>query len=283
MRPIVDVSYHNGVIDWDTARKHIDGAIIRVGFGNDKVQQDDSKAWENIKACERFNVPYGVYIYSYAKNEDMARSEARHVDRVLKICDANPTLGVFIDIEEKNYQLPIAGELARAFAAECRSLGHDKVGVYADKSTWNESSLRDLDASFLRWVAWWTGSTTIDPEPYLWQFSSAGKIPGIQTRVDVNRFYGERAERPSKSIDSLAISTINGVFGNGWKRKDALAELYDEVQARVNEYYQTADQVIAGNFGNGADRVARLFDAGYDFDTVQKIVNKKLSKRNFRK
>ena len=38
-RLLIDVSEHNGVIDWETAKNHIDGAIIRCGYGQDMASQ----------------------------------------------------------------------------------------------------------------------------------------------------------------------------------------------------------------------------------------------------
>ena len=39
---------------------------------------------------------------------------------------------------------------------------------------------------------------------------------------------------------------------------------------------QIADEVIAGKWGNGQDRKNRLIAAGYDYQAIQDIVNKKL-------
>ncbi len=32
--------------------------------------------YRNVSECERLGIPYGVYLYSYAQNTDMAASEA---------------------------------------------------------------------------------------------------------------------------------------------------------------------------------------------------------------
>ena len=40
---------------------------------------------------------------------------------------------------------------------------------------------------------------------------------------------------------------------------------------------QIADEVIAGQWGNGSDRKKRLTDAGYNYDAVQKAVNQKMN------
>lgn len=42
------------------------------------------------------------------------------------------------------------------------------------------------------------------------------------------------------------------------------------------KYEKAADEVIAGKYGNGRTRKAKLTAAGYDYDLVQTIVNVKL-------
>lgn len=98
---------------------------------------------------------------------------------------------------------------------------------------------------------------------------------------------------PSASIDQLARDVIAGKYGNGDARKKALGSKYNEVQARVNELLksgtsskpatsskksneQIAREVIQGKWGNGEDRRKRLTAAGYNYATVQSIVNKLL-------
>lgn len=78
------------------------------------------------------------------------------------------------------------------------------------------------------------------------------------------------------SIDDIAIKVISGEYGNGADRAAKLtAEGYDAeaVQKRVNDYYAFAKRVIAGSYGNGVKRVEALKKFGYDYKTVQNIVN----------
>lgn len=98
---------------------------------------------------------------------------------------------------------------------------------------------------------------------------------------------------PKRSIDEVAKSVINGDYGVGDDRvKRLTAAGYDAkaVQARVNEMLTgkttttkksiatIAKEVIKGKWGNGADRKKKLTAAGYDYDAVQKEVNKQLKK-----
>lgn len=94
-----------------------------------------------------------------------------------------------------------------------------------------------------------------------------------------------------KSIDEVAQEVINGAYGNNPERKQRLEAEgynYNEVQAVVNQKLgvskapakksneQIADEVIAGKWGNNPERKQRLTQAGYNYNEVQKIVNRKL-------
>lgn len=94
------------------------------------------------------------------------------------------------------------------------------------------------------------------------------------------------------SIEQVADQVIAGAWGNGPDRKDRLQRAgydYNSVQAAVNRKLgigapvpnrksndQIANEVIAGSWGNGPERRSRLAAAGYDYGTVQAIVNRKL-------
>lgn len=101
---------------------------------------------------------------------------------------------------------------------------------------------------------------------------------------------GEVVKEPqtTKSIVDIANEVIAGKYGVGEARKQALGSLYNEVQAKVNEILlgkttsnkksneEIADEVIAGKWGNGTDRKQKLATAGYDYNAIQSIVNRKL-------
>ncbi len=89
---------------------------------------------------------------------------------------------------------------------------------------------------------------------------------------------------PQKTVDQLAREVIDGKHGNGDARKKALGNQYNAVQKRVDEILTTkpklkpndtiAREVVQGLWGNGADRKARLEKAGYNYNTIQNLVNR---------
>ena len=101
----IDVSQWNGNINWaKVAKSDVDYAIIRVGYGDNYTYQDDTYFKKNVKGCIDNKIPFGVYIYSYAVNTTMAKSEANHVLRLIKGLKLD--FPVYFDMED-NSQLKI--------------------------------------------------------------------------------------------------------------------------------------------------------------------------------
>lgn len=128
-----------------------------------------------------------------------------------------------------------------------------------------------------------------------WQFSSSVRISGYSGNLDGDVFYGDAAAwdkyaggspasggsggsttTPSGSVLSLAVGVMQGKYGNGTARKQALGSRYDEVQDFINHIStasaQTlAQEVLAGKYGNGDIRKTVL---GSRYKEVQAIVNR---------
>lgn len=94
-----------------------------------------------------------------------------------------------------------------------------------------------------------------------------------------------------KSISTIALEVLDGVWGNGDARKakiEAAGYNYAEVQAKVNQYLKAGStsaspvksiseialEVRNGLWGNGDARKAKLEAAGYNYNEVQAAVNK---------
>ena len=125
----------------------------------------------------------------------------------------------------------------------------------------------------------------------IWQFTSSLQLDGWQLDGDIAYMdseawmkYAQSTDNPQhgdnppvKSTDDLVMETLLGEYGNGEDRKRMLGDRYDEVQNRINQLYEIADQVINGDWGNGWNREQALNGAGYPYKIVQYIVNQKLT------
>ena len=69
-----------------------------------------------------------------------------------------------------------------------------------------------------------------------------------------------------------AIDVIAGKYGKGEERRKALGAYFDQVNERVLEYYRIAHEVMQGKWGDGWNRKTALSGAGYDPETVDRLV-----------
>ena len=147
MKTLIDVSEHQGQIDWEKVKPHIEGAILRCGYGSNIAEQDDGQWKRNADECTRLGIPFGVYIYSYADSVEKAKSEAEHVLRLVK--GYKLSYPIYLDLEENGTQKG-AIERANIFGDIIEKAGY-WCGVYANLNWW-ENYLVGLER-FTKWVA----------------------------------------------------------------------------------------------------------------------------------
>lgn len=185
----IDVSEHQKDINWEKVKADgIDFAIIRCGYGSDYTSQDDKYWARNVSECERLGIPYGVYIYSYAKTVEEASSEASHVLRLLK--GRSLEYPVYFDMEDSStvgVGNAVLAQMAKAFCDKISNAGYD-VGIYANLHWWT-TYLTDpvfSDGSWSKWVAQYNTTCDYNGSYDIWQCTSSGKVDGISGGVDVN-------------------------------------------------------------------------------------------------
>lgn len=294
----LDVSSHNGEINWNLVKSQIDFAIIRLGYGDNVERQDDSYFINNVNGCINNNIPFGVYIYSYALNlggSESIQSEVEHTKKMLSKISKKPFC-VYIDMEDDS-TIKLGKTLLTNFALEfCKQIKNAgyKAGVYANENWFRNYLQVSTIASFgySIWCAKYSSNKPNITSNYdIWQYSSTGRINGINGNVDINYMYNNIiGSQPTneKTIDELAKEVIAGKYGNGEARKKALGDKYNQVQERVNQLLkqpkksveEIAKEVIAGKWGNGNDRKNRLTNAGYNYNEVQNKVNSLLGSNN---
>lgn len=198
----IDVSDNQGAIDWNKVKKAgCEFAILRSVRHSGKA---DNRFAENLEGCRLYDIPVGVYKYTYAKNVDEAKTEALQVVNLLK--ENNLRCKVFWDVEDRDYLYGLGKEklteVIRAAQAVIESAGLRfclYTGLYVYKEQWFDFS----QFSCPMWVARYplSGTKTLLDTPaekykpdlgrdiYGWQYSSEGKVEGISTNVDLNILY----------------------------------------------------------------------------------------------
>ena len=248
----IDVSEYNGVIDWNQVKASgIDYAIIRCGYGDNYSSQDDKRWKYNVSECVRLNIPFGVYIYSYAMSVADARSEAEHVLRLIH--GYNLSYPVFLDMENEggSYNqggLPAKtlGDIAETFCNTVSAAGYE-VGIYANLNWFTRKLTDSRFSNWKKWVAQYNSVCDYTGDYIMWQCTYLGKVPGIATNVDLNflfqdghwesdsygnKYYymnGKPVKGGKKIGDAWYYFDLNtGVmYKNMWRNKEGRKYYYD--------------------------------------------------------
>ena len=268
----IDVSKHNGHLDWDYLKScGVSFALIRVGVGDNIESQDDSEARYNIDECKRLEIPWGAYIYSYATAENDGYSEAQHMLRVL---DGDiPPLGCWTDQEDSDvnwlrteHGLDLTdGTVDRIIANFSEEILNTTeiniVGVYANHNWLTNYIDMDYIINQLElpiWEAHYNGELCkcLDGTVIRQVNNSCeGIIEGIgdidcNVIVDesferlITGFTGDVDDKQDLSLKELVINTLNGAYGDGEERLLNLGSRYDEVQSVINDSYSIAKSII---------------------------------------
>lgn len=274
----IDISAHQGNIDLGALRNQIDFVIIRVGYG--VSGSIDSKFKRNAELCEQLGLPYGFYWYSYALNVSGAQTEADHF--LNAIAPYHPTMGCWFDMEDadgykKRNGMPSNNtlkDMCYAFCEKVENAGYYS-GIYASLSWFRNQLAGDRLSRFDKWVAMWPTSggkqrgLSVSPDEQtgwsMWQFTSDGKFNGYSGRLDTNYAYhdfpnpGDHPQptppaptpeptpdpAPSGSTLDLAVGVMEGKYGDGDARKNALGSRYDEVQDFINHIHNASVDTLA--------------------------------------
>ena len=184
---IIDISKHDGKIDFETLKPHVSLVIARASIGSDP----DERFAEYAAEMNRLGIPFGVYCYSYARDSVKGVDEAAKLRGYTKAFDP---LFYVMDIEEECVtQLGI-----KAFAGTIRALGGKPVGAYVAHHRYKEYGFDDLRHLFdFVWIPRYAGNDIGEPTGKkpdyacdLWQYTENGRIPGINGTVDKNLITG---------------------------------------------------------------------------------------------
>ena len=191
---VVDVSYYQGSINWDLFARDSDcyGVILRLGY----YDSLDKKFEENINEVKRLNIPYGIYLFSYSSTMNGSNKESNFTNEMIDKYDLKPELGIYYDIESwsskngsnsdniskikydniiSNYVSNVSNHVNNMY----------KVKVYSGR-WYAMNRLGDVSKSYVDWVAEYNKTCKYDKPYSLWQYTSSGRVPGINGNVDIS-------------------------------------------------------------------------------------------------
>lgn len=184
---IIDVSKHNGDIDWTKVKADgVEGVIIRAGYGK-HISQKDPCFEANYSEAKAVGLSVGAYWYSYAVTVAEAKLEAITFLEVIK--GKKFDLPVYFDIEEqKQVELgkALCTAIISAFCAEVEKSGYF-TGIYSFDSFFATNIDKAVADKYTCWIARIGGSPNHKHD--MWQYSWKERINGIKGDVDANHCY----------------------------------------------------------------------------------------------
>ncbi|MCH5255743.1 MAG: Ig-like domain-containing protein [Lachnospiraceae bacterium] len=192
----IDVSKHNGTIDWNAVKNSgVSFAIIRCGYRGSAtgVLVEDPMFRSNIKGAKAAGIKVGVYFFCQAVNEVEAVEEASMA--VSLVSGYGLDMPIFLDVESAGgrgdrISKDTRTAVCRAFCQTVQNSGYS-AGIYANKTWFNEMINTASLTNYKIWLAQYASAPTYTKTRYdIWQYSSKGRINGIKGDVDLDiRYY----------------------------------------------------------------------------------------------
>ena len=200
----IDVSEHQGTIDWQAAADAgYRFAFIRVGYrgyGEAGTLVRDSMAVQNLQSAKAAGLYVGTYFFSQALNEHEAAEEAELALSVIRESGIETDLPLMYDPETIRDEWGRANEISReqvalntaAFCETVESSSACKADIYSNLP-W-EHNFFDADTMNAHSI-WYADYEPLPQTPYhftWWQYTNEGTVPGIEGLVDLNLWLREK-------------------------------------------------------------------------------------------
>lgn len=199
----IDVSQFQGNINWTNVKSTgTQFVMIRAGYGQGNI---DPEFTRNAQECSRLGIPFGVYWFSYAYTEEMAKREAEYCIQAVENYEVQYPVCFDFEYASVNYAAgegvtvtrQLASSLVNAFCSRVEELGYFAM-YYSNLDFLN----RMFDASLRKKYALWYAQYANEPSASgmaMWQYSDSGSISGISGNVDQNIAYYDLASVISKA------------------------------------------------------------------------------------
>lgn len=246
MKTGIDVSKHNGVIDWAKVKAAgVEFAIIRAGYGK-IISQKDAQFERNYAGATAQGIPVGAYWYSYAHTPAEATAEALTFIKAIE--GKRFEYPVWFDIEEKSALSTgraNCSAMCRAFCDEMERHGY-WVGIYGSRSAIESYIDADTQSKYSIWAAEWGDKLRYHGTAAMWQNSETGRISGINGNVDTDICY----------VDYPTL--IKNAGKNGYSKPDILPYIPHLTSSECQTYLAWCAAKGAGDYRDTAEDFQRF-------------------------
>jgi lysozyme len=210
MIPGINVSHWQREIDWsEVKRSGVKFAFLKATEFPEKrtILKIDDQLQKNIEGASSNNIYWGAYHYFRT-----------HIDPVIQaklFCQAVgnfSSLPAVLDLEVAGTRGERLNYKVRLFLDEVEKISGRKPIIFTSEGFWRsymcaeKSSHADWARDYSLWTAQFTSLWPTAMYPWagwdFWQYTDKGKIPGIQTTVDMNWFNGSEQDLAARFVDT---------------------------------------------------------------------------------
>lgn len=199
----IDISYWQEKVDFAKVAQNIDFIILREGYG----KTVDARFFEYVRECKRYDIPIrGVYHFCYSTSPAEAKEEAAVCLGNIEKAGLGKDVIVFFDFEydtvEKaaNKGISLGKKecvlFTKVFCEYVEKQGY-RAGIYANLDYYRTMYDKELIGKYVFWLADYSGSPDVDCAYH--QYTSGGKVPGINGNVDMNYCYVSEEKEVTKT------------------------------------------------------------------------------------
>ena len=195
----IDVSEWQGYISADNWRKAKNAgysfAMLRIAWGHAGNGAMDKQFNNNYKNATEAGMPFGIYVYSYADDENEARQEADYAISLLN--GRSLKMPICIDLEDDRISYLSKTQQSKnaiAFCEEVKKAGYTPM-IYANQNWLNNHLDYSMIKNYKIWYAQYPYSWNSSSKPQysnhidIWQYSDQGSVPGLSGSIDMNKAY----------------------------------------------------------------------------------------------
>ena len=278
----IDVSRYQGDFNFAQAKKEgVEFAILKCGGGDAGVYKDATFD-TNYNKAKAAGIGIGAYFFGAAKTVAEAKAEADSCIAFLK--GKQFSYPIFYDVEDArmNVGKAAATEIVKTFCGALEAAGY-WCGFYTNLD-WYKNKLNgaELAKRYSMWFAYWGTELPKVDGVQIWQFG------GNQNFIRSNTVAGVVCDQDYCYVDFPTQIKAKGL--NGYKKtttkptaqkqtasKPTTTPKPTTTQTKKKSVDEIAKEVIAGKWGSGGDRKARLAAAGYNYNVIQAKVDELMS------
>ena len=195
----IDVSAHQQEVDWQKVKASgVEFVMIRLGYrgyGEAGTLNEDKYARANLKGAAAAGLDIGVYFFSQAVSVEEAVEEAEFVLEMLDGMELQ--MPVVYDWEYVNAEARTANmdkrtltDCTLAFLQKIEEAGYEPMVYFNTNQAMKMLHLEELEG-YEFWLALYSHRMTFPYKVRMWQYTSTGRVPGIQGNCDINIWFPE--------------------------------------------------------------------------------------------